>query len=66
MRKIQNNYKWNIPWLEIKIFGAYAQGLSLPCSDLKIVLINHNDNNNSENIIADNNTDNETATEAKL
>ena len=51
--------------IKIKIFVAYAQGLSLPWSDLKIVLINQNDSNNAENIIGDNIVDNETATEAK-
>ena len=53
------------PDFEIKIFGAYAQGLSLPWSDLKIVLINKNDSNNTVNINADNITDNETVTAAK-
>ena len=51
--------------MKIKIFGAYAQGLSLPWSDLKVVLINNNGNNNTENIIGDNITDNETVTAAK-
>ena len=50
--------------MKIEIFGAYAQGLSLPWSDLKIVLINNN-SNNTENIIGDNITDNETSTVAQ-
>ena len=50
--------------MKIKIFGAYAQGLSLPWSDLKIVLINNN-RNNADNNIGDNMTDNESVTAAK-
>ena len=52
------------PDYEIKIYGAYAQGLSLPWSDLKLILVNKN-HNHREIIKEDYITDIETTTGEK-
>ena len=46
------------PEYEVKIYGSYAHGLSLPWSDLNLILVSNNKNN--RNIKEDNITDFET------
>ena len=51
----------NFPDYELKVYGSYAHGLSLPWSDLNLILVNKNiNNNNNDNVKGDNITDIET------
>ena len=54
LEKLKSIISDAFPNYEIKIFGAFAQGLCLPWSDLKLILVNKNCQDND---IENNNTD---------